>query len=98
MLDGGHNRLEVILSRDKPVDVVTLDAEDLVIAIVVGIELQTLELQAVVMVGKGKVGHLNVSRRIVKRVAPERGSSIGRETVIGVIAIYAHAGQVQPID
>ena len=40
VLDGGHNRLEVILARHETVQVVTVDADDLVDAVVIGIQLQ----------------------------------------------------------
>ena len=62
MLDGGHNRLEIILSRHESADVVALYINDLVNAVVVGAQLHILEFQTLaVAVGKTEVIELDVT-------------------------------------
>ena len=96
VLDGGHNRLEVILPRHEAVDVIALDVDDLVVAIVVGIELQAVEGQSfLVIVGIGKVIDLNVSRSVVQRIAPERSCGNGAEPSVGVLVGDTQAGKIQ---
>ena len=87
VLDCGDDRLEIILSRDESVNMVTLDTDDLVNTIVVSIHLQTVELQALVVIGEGKVRNLDVACRVVKRVPPERSGSVGRKTTVRIFVI-----------
>ena len=98
VLDRGKQRLEIILSRDKAADVVTVDADDLVIAAVVGIELQGAESQPlVIVVGKGEVIHLNVAGGVVQRVAPERGGSRCLQATVRVLVGEAQSRQIQAV-
>ena len=68
MLDGRHNRLEVVLSRYEAIDVVTIDADNLFITVIVGIHFQLVEVHAlVVVIGKPEMINLHMTSSIVKR-------------------------------
>ena len=95
MLDRGNDGVEIVLARDEAVNVVTVDVDNLVDAVVVGIDFQVVKVQAfAVGVHHAEVMNRQVARDVVQRVAPERSGRIGRQTVVGILARNAQPRQV----
>ena len=98
VLDRGDYRIEIILARNKAIDVVAVDADYLLITIVIGIQLQLIEVYALAMIiGKSEFSDLDVARGIVQGVSPERGSSLQGQLVVGILAEQPQLSEIQPI-